>query len=855
MLSRIAIRFLKYSKGLALLNVLAIAIGVSIPLAVELANHSVLAAFRATLDVVSGKANLEVSSDGQKFPEEIFGRIKLLDEVKAASPVIEATVLIPDFPAEYLRVIGVDFFSYSPFSNLSMGEANDSNVYHWITQPSSISLSEKLAAKLQLKAGDHLRVNFEGSDHDLVVRELIHYERDEVNTDEHVAIMDIAAAQALTRSFGKISRIDLLTSCDPNQTIKAIQSFLPEGVNVRKPERRGVQVENMLNAFQLNLFALSLIAIIVAMFLFNSSLATLIIRQRSSMGILRSIGFLPQDVQKLMYLQAFFITLAGVIVGTFLGFFLARFSLGMMSQVVSSLYLLVHVQTLAWTPSLVATVWLICFLFAFLAAWLPARESAFIEPLKTFQSGFSVSQWKQRLFLVLSVVFIFLGFVMSYFTFASPLKWLGFGAALCGLIAIACWIPVVTTIVGGLVLRFVRFCELLKGGFGITADVGVKQLLSGLKRPSIAAAALMTAFSMMLGTSILIDSFRKSVEYWIHQTIQADIYLAPVGNLQVKSHERIPDVTIAEILKSPEIEDYDTHHEIWFEYPERDRFGDLRRVKLSSNKFDVIQNHHRFLYKGAAPDLIHQTLGLYGILINESFSNHFRKKTGDVLELSTPSGRVKFRVLGVFYDYSTDSGQLVIDRATYNQVWHDPGYYSLALYLKNKTDVTVFESRLKARFPKSQLAFFSNQELRTEVLRVFDQTFAITLGLRLIAVIVAATGMFFTLTSVIIERSREWAILRSLGFSIRNLFWTSWIESMVIAMVGWLGSCLGGVVIAWLLAFVINKAYFGWTVQWYVNPWFFLQALGLAVFASTLACVLSLVKQVRVPLTDALRYE
>jgi putative ABC transport system permease protein len=54
------------------------------------------------------------------------------------------------------------------------------------------------------------------------------------------------------------------------------------------------------------------------------------------------------------------------------------------------------------------------------------------------------------------------------------------------------------------------------------------------------------------------------------------------------------------------------------------------------------------------------------------------------------------------------------------------------------------------------------------------------------------------------------------------------------AILGLLGSLLGlvaGLALAWMLSFVINVSFFGWTISW-ATPWRFLLTLPLAVIAA-----------------------
>ena len=93
-----------------------------------------------------------------------------------------------------------------------------------------------------------------------------------------------------------------------------------------------------------------------------------------------------------------------------------------------------------------------------------------------------------------------------------------------------------------------------------------------------------------------------------------------------------------------------------------------------------------------------------------------------------------------------------------------------------------------------------------------------TYVLRTIAVLVAVVGIFLGLTTLVTERSRELGIMRSMGASAaqirRLLLWES-------GMIGMLASVLGigaGLCLSLVLTGVINRAFFGWTIQ-LAFPW------------------------------------
>jgi putative ABC transport system permease protein len=127
--------------------------------------------------------------------------------------------------------------------------------------------------------------------------------------------------------------------------------------------------------------------------------------------------------------------------------------------------------------------------------------------------------------------------------------------------------------------------------------------------------------------------------------------------------------------------------------------------------------------------------------------------------------------------------------------------------------------------------------------------------LRLLAAVVAFLGVLSALLSIELERSRELAILRSLGFAPRELVTT------LLAQTGLLGAAAGlaavpiGIVLATLLVHVINRRSFGWTMDLTLAPGALVEGLALAVVAALLAGVYPAIRAIRMGLGGALREE
>ena len=153
------------------------------------------------------------------------------------------------------------------------------------------------------------------------------------------------------------------------------------------------------------------------------------------------------------------------------------------------------------------------------------------------------------------------------------------------------------------------------------------------------------------------------------------------------------------------------------------------------------------------------------------------------------------------------------------------------------------------------MVVYTNGALRERILAVFDQTFAVTGVVRLIAVVVAIVGIFLALTALVIEREREIGVLRALGASrgqVRRLMLSE------AALLGTVASALGiaaGMCLAMVLTWVVNKAFFGWTIelQW---PWVMIATTPVWIVVAAMLAALGPAWQAgRVEIAGALREE
>ena len=144
---------------------------------------------------------------------------------------------------------------------------------------------------------------------------------------------------------------------------------------------------------------------------------------------------------------------------------------------------------------------------------------------------------------------------------------------------------------------------------------------------------------------------------------------------------------------------------------------------------------------------------------------------------------------------------------------------------------------LQAAGGRYALSISTNRELRREVLRIFDRTFAVTRGLEAIAVAVAILGIANALLASAVERRRAFGLLRAIGGSREQIRRTVLIEALLTGAVATAAAVGAGAAFAWLLLAVINPQSFGWTVSLAIPVSTLAGAAALVLLASILAGV------------------
>jgi putative ABC transport system permease protein len=347
----------------------------------------------------------------------------------------------------------------------------------------------------------------------------------------------------------------------------------------------------------------------------------------------------------------------------------------------------------------------------------------------------------------------------------------------------------------------------------------------------VSVAALSVALSMMVAIAIMIGSFRQTVQYWVSQTLQADLYLATARRSNIESQATVSPELQRIVASHPAVAAVDRFRSLSLVY-------EGRLTVLASGDLRVLNDRGRLLFKEPRDSAaaIAEALDRDAVVVSEAFAIKAGTRVGDNIVLNTPHGPRRLRVTGIYYDYSTDRGVVLMDRPVFTRYYGDLPPTSLSVYLKPGAAAEHVRDELLHRLGGRHRVFIhTNRTLRAEVLRVFDSTFAITYALEGIAIFVAILGVSGTLLTLILERRHELTTLRMIGAGRAQVRKMVVIEAGAIGLVSQALGAAAGIGLALILIYVVNVQSFGWTIQFDVSAPFLIQMSIVVALATALA--------------------
>ena len=802
------------------LSLLGVALGVAVVTAIDLASESARRAFTVGAETLTGRASHRIVAGPEGIDERLYAAL-LGSGHPGLAPVVQGYLQLPD---RTLQLLGVDPLAEGPVGRPGGG---DTDLVTLLTVPGAVLLARRTGAELDLQPGDTFGGRAGGREHTLrLAGWLAPGDPVQARAVAGLAVADLATAQELLGRHGRLGRIDVvLPEIESEAKLARLAAALPPGARLESAGRDVAFMHEVTAAFTLNLTALSLLALLVGAFLVYNAMTFTVLQRLPQLAVLRGLGVTRGELFQMISREALLVGLLGTAAGLLLGLGLARGLVGLVARTFDDLYFTLTVSGLYLSPWSLAKGVGLGVGATWLAALAPALAASRVAPGQLQRRSLVESTARRwawgaalaggALLLVsallpalhegLAVGFAALFALLLGTALLAPLAVLGLAGALRGL-------PVVRR--------------------GVVARLALGGLAATLSRTGVATAALAVAVAAAVGMGLMIDSFRLTVDRWLGQRLQADVYASAPGALDGALSNPLPEALLERLVALPGVRATSTY---------RGATVPSSRGPVHLAVVDLRQagREGHVLLDGDPRDAW-PAFEAGAVLLSEPFAHRQQLGPGARIELQTPAGPRDFPVAGIYSDFVSGSGRVLMARTTWLRHWSDPAVSSIGLYAAPGGDADQLVSAVRAAAGSgTPLTVRSNRGLREASLEVFDRTFRITEVLRLLALGVAFVGIVGACLMLQAERVHEFGVLRALGLLPREMRGLVALQTLLLGLAAGLLALPLGVALAGLLTTVINRRAFGWTLELEVTAGPLLGGLLLAALAALLAGLLA----------------
>jgi putative ABC transport system permease protein len=831
-----------------MLTTAGIVLGVAVFVGMHTANQSVLFAFSQTVDRIAGKTELQVTAGETGFDESVLDRVQASPAVRVAVPVIEAVVDTKLKGQGSLLILGIDMTGDRSLRDYDLESGDDAVIDDplvFLAQPDSLMVSREFADRNGLAAGSRVTLGTVEGDKAFVVRGIMKSSALTSAFGGNLAIMDIYAAQKMFGRGRTFDRVDLAVR--EGHTLAEAQADLRArlgpGFDIDPPSGRGQQFEAMLAAYSMMVGISSLFALFIGMFIIYNSFAIAVTQRRSEIGILRALGATRRQIRWLFLGESAITGLVGSIGGVVFGVLIAHAIAASIGTLISDVYgVAQRADEVATSSGLLALALVVGVVTSVIAAAIPARSAASVDPVQALQKGkYQVlSLGESRARAIAAAVLGAVSIVCLTVASSRPVFYTGYFLAIVAALLLS---PLLSLALA----RLLR--PLLKAVRPVEGALAADSLIQAPRRTSASVAALMLSLALVVAFAGMARASYDSIIDWMDTALNPDLFVLPSQNVVIRTI-RFPAEMAPEIAAIPGVE----------------RVQMVRNGRITFRKTPVMvvavevrslaETARREPVAGNADEMYRKTAAGEGLMVSDNLAQLNDLALGEMLEVATPSGMLRLPIVGIVVDYSDQQGTILMDRTVFVKYWKDDSVNAFRVYLRPGAAVPDVRRRILERYAGQRQVFvLTNHELKGYILRITDQWFGLTSVQIAVAVLVAILGIVNTLTVSITDRRRELGVLQAVGGLHGQIRRTIWIEALSIGVLGLaLGYALGAINLYYILQ-IVHHDIAGMRLDYTFPTTTVLGLVPAILGAAFVAAIWPAESAVRGSLVEALEYE
>lgn len=782
---------------------LAIAIGVALGFAVHLINGSAQNELARAVRTVNADADLQVhATTPLGFDEMLYPALARSPGIAAASPVVELSARFGTGPSRSLEGGGLTLLGIDPLraaavtpALLGGGAAPAAGTSGFVPEslfdPRAIVLSPAALSASGGRVGEAVTITAAGHSVEFVVAGVL----SGTASEQQVAVLDIATAQWLFGSLGRLQRIDLkfVAGATPATVEAALRARLPADAQIVTAQSEARRGDNLTKAYRVNLEMLAMMALLTGGFLVYSAQSLSVARRRPQFALLRVLGLERRGLLAQVFVEGALVGAVGAALGLMLGLGVAVGTLRFLGGDLGGGYFRGTTPDLVVTPLPVLVFFSLGLAAALVGSLLPALEAARAQPgiaLKDLgdkdDPNAKPAAWWGLGLLAAGGAAAFLPAVGGLPLFG----YLSIGLMLAGGVAAMPW------------LSRVLLSPLQGAGRGnVAVDLALKRLWGAPAQAAVALCGIVASTSLMVAMAVMVASLRGSVDDWLTEILPSDLlFRVESGGFDADTRARIAHAPgVGDIL-----------------------FQKTLPLRLSSDMPPLIllvRPVDRARPSASLP-MIGRSLdapeGVTPVWLSEPAARLYGHEVGERMVLPLGGANPRVFVAGVWRDYARQAGAIAIDQADYTRLTGDDRRTEASLELTPGVTPTRAAEAIRAAMPPelaAQVQFFETRQMRAIALRLFDSSFALTYALEAIAIVVGLAGVAATFSAQTLARTKEFGMLRHVGVLRRQIILMLATEGALLGAVGVIAGLGLGLAMSQVLIHVVNPQSFHWTME------------------------------------------
>jgi putative ABC transport system permease protein len=850
---RVALKGLIGRKFRAAMTGLAIVLGVAMISGTFVLTDTISKAFdnifsqseKGTSVVISGKEIVSRSSSGNAtVPGSLLRKVQTVSGVAAAAGQIKDSAKVIGRNGKTVSTMGTPTFAYGidftqpQFNPLTLVRGS------WPRGSKEVAIDETTATDQHFKVGDTVGVAPGGATHKFRLAAIVKYGSVSSLGGATIAAFDLPTAQALLDKRQQLDSISISAKSGVSATelVRRIEPLLPSFAQARtasaQAKKDAEQVSSGLGFLRYFLLAFAGISLFVGAFVIFNTLSITVAQRVREFATLRALGAKRRQVLVSVIVESVVLGIVASVVGLFLGLALANALRALLSG--AGLHL-PQTGTIFATRTIVVSL-VVGTLITVAAGFVPALRATRVPPISAVKEGAQLPPSRLAPFnSYIAVGTMLLALVLlGYGMFAGGVPTIQRLLILC----VGCLILFL-----GIALLSARFMRPFAGFIalpnarlgGFPGRLARQNSMRNPGRTASTAAALMIGLALVTFVAVLGQGLRVSVARSVEKQVRADYIVSSRSGTEpfpVAAGNAVAKASVVKLASSVR--------------------GDSAKVANATRSVtgidpSTIAATYAFDWKKGS-DAVLARLGRSGAIVTDGFAKDDKLRLGSRFLVVTPSNKhVVFTVRGVFKPPSLGSllGSVGISQAAFDSAFPRAKNQYTYVNVRGKPSAattTVLQRTLKP-YPQAKL------ETRHQFISSRQQNISLLLDLLYVllalSVIISLFGMVNTLALSILERTREFGMLRAVGMTRREVRKMVRHESVVIASIG----AAMGLPLGIFLAVLVTRALKSQGIVFSVPGVTLLVMLIASTVAGVVAAILPARRASRLNILEALRYE